>query len=138
MGHTSVPLLGGRPGEAAPPRAVLGGWLPEGPTGRGSGSGTLRPHAVLAGALPQTRAGDFQSGRGGEPRWVEQAEPRRLVSLSLEPEVQGLVSRFGWMEWGPRPPGVRTLPSGPESSRCQSPPRTPLSGHDTLAEGEKA
>ena len=53
-GHTSVHLLGGSPEEASPPRAGLGGAGPEGPTGRGSGTGALRPHSILAGALPQT------------------------------------------------------------------------------------
>ena len=50
--------------------------------------------------------------------------------------MQGLVSRFGRMEWGLRPPGVRTVPSGPDSSRSQTLPQPPPSGHDTLAEGE--
>ena len=58
------------------------------------------------------------------------------MSLSLEPEVRGLVSRFGQMEWGLRPPEVHTVPSGPDSSRSQSLPQTPTSGHDMLAEGE--
>ncbi|CAI9178338.1 unnamed protein product [Rangifer tarandus platyrhynchus] len=67
---------------------------------------------------------------------AEQAEPRHLVSLSLESEVQGLVSCFGRMGRDLSTPGVRTLPSSPDRSGCQSPPRTPPSGHDTLTEGK--
>lgn len=38
------PLLPGQPWGAGP----------EGPTGRGSDTGALQPHSILAGALPQT------------------------------------------------------------------------------------
>lgn len=52
-GHKLVHLLGEAQKEPLLP-GQCAGLVPEGATGRGSGTGALLPHLVLAGALPQT------------------------------------------------------------------------------------